>query len=287
MIRFAFDHRAESGAFRLQAEGSLPLGKTTAVFGPSGAGKTTLLRLFAGLEQPRRGRLAFGDEIWLDGRRQVPVQRRGIGMVFQDFALFPQRSVRDNVAFGAGRNGGPLVEELLVLTGLEPYAHQRPATLSGGQRQRVALARALACRPRLLLLDEPLSSLEQALRHELRQMLREMQTRFGFTMVLVSHDLAEVFSLADHVLQFAQGRVTAAGTPAELFLNAPGDRSRCQLHATVLALQPADVLWRVSVQVGQEMVDVLVDAAEARDLTAGQRVVLSAGALSLWPAAEE
>ncbi|MBV8047069.1 MAG: ATP-binding cassette domain-containing protein [Paludibacterium sp.] len=281
MIRFAFDYQAEPGAFHLLAEGALPLGKTTAVFGPSGAGKTTFLRLLAGLERPHKGQLSYGEEIWLDGRRQLPVQQRGIGMVFQDFALFPQRSVRENIAFGAGRHGQPLVEELLALTGLAPHAAQRPASLSGGQRQRVALARALACRPRLLLLDEPLSALDLSLRHELRQMLRDMQGRFAFTTVLVSHDLAEVFSLADHVLQLTQGRVTAQGSPAELFLGAGGDRGRCLLHATVLAVRPADVLWRVSVQVGQELVDVLVSAAEAQALSPGQTVVLSAGALSV------
>ncbi|WP_215782384.1 ABC transporter ATP-binding protein [Paludibacterium sp. B53371] len=285
-MRFDLHHHSPDKRFSLHVEGHCPLGKTTAIFGPSGAGKTTLLRLLAGLETPLADSyLHHGEEIWFDQRQHLPVQRRGIGMVFQDFALFPHLSVRDNLTFGARRQDQALVDSLLDWTGLGSLAGQRPQALSGGQRQRVALARALACRPRLLLLDEPLSALDQTLRLELRQMLRDMQQQLGFTMVLVSHDLAEVFSLADHVLHLSQGRLLAHGTPAALFLPHSDDRSRCQLHGTVLAIRPADVLWRISVQVGQEIVVVLVSAEEAGKLAVGDGVVLSAGALSLWPEA--
>jgi molybdate transport system ATP-binding protein len=284
MIRFEFIKRGRQGGFALDIAAQLPTGSLNALSGPSGSGKTTLLRLLAGLDRPDSGLLEVEGERWFDGRRALPPQQRRVGMVFQDYALFPHLSVRDNIAFGAARGDGALVNELLELTELGALATRRPASLSGGQKQRVALARALACRPRLLLLDEPLSALDHTLRQQLQNMLAEMQNRFQLTTLLVSHDLAEVFRLANHVLQLDQGRLRASGSPAELFLQTAGDDSgRCQLHAEVLAIRPADVMWRLSVLVGGELVDLLVSRSEAEVLRPGQRITLSAGALSPAP----
>lgn len=280
MIDLDIVRRMGHAGFDLQVRARLPDG-LTALFGPSGSGKTTLLRLLAGLDRPDAGRIVVDGEVWFDGRRTLPPQKRRVGMMFQDYALFPHLSVRDNVAFGAGRDNRRLVDELLTLTGLAPLSGRPPATLSGGQKQRVALARALACRPRLLLLDEPLSALDPALRQQLQDMLEDMRRRFDLSILLVSHDLAEVFRLADTVVHLQRGRVQGQASPEQLFLPPAGDRGRCQLHGEVLAIRQADVMWRLTVLVGSEPVDLLVSAQEAKALRVGQRVPLLAGALHL------
>lgn len=284
MIRFSLQKRL-SGAhdFSLDVAATLPAGSFTALTGASGAGKTTLLRLLAGLDRPDAGQLDVAGAPWFGPGRWLAPQRRRIGMVFQDYALFPHLSVRDNVAYGAARGDGALVDELLDLTGLAPLAAIRPARLSGGQRQRVALARAIACRPRLLLLDEALSALDPELRLQLQDEVGALHRRFGLTTVMVSHDLPEVFRLADHVLLLDDGRVAAQGSPAQVYLAGRGGNGRYTLTGHVLALRPADVLWRLTVAVGGELADILITPAEAATLSVGQRVTLSAGALHLAP----
>lgn len=283
MIEFSLQktRRGAHGALLLDVRATLAAGSFTVLSGASGAGKTTLLRLLCGLEQPDSGTLHVNGECWFAHDRLLPVQQRRIGMVFQDYALFPHLSVRDNIAFGAARGDEALVSELIMLCGLSELAKQPPAQLSGGQKQRVALARALASRPQLLLLDEPLSALDHQLRRQLQTMLRDMHQRFSLTTVMVSHDLGEIFAVADQVLQLDNGKIIARGTPADVFLQTQRDSSRVALHGEVLALHAADVMWRVTVLIAGELVDVLLCQNDAAGLVPGQRVRLSAGALQL------
>lgn len=186
--------------FRLQVERELRDGLFLGVSGPSGSGKTTLLRCLAGLERPESGYIADGEEIWFDGSTGifVPPQRRGVGMVFQDYALFPHLSVLANVMYPTGDRQRAL--ELLELTRMSAQAAHFPRELSGGQKQRVALARALARKPDLLLLDEPLSALDEDLRDELGDEIRNIQRRTGITALMVSHSRRELERLCDEVL---------------------------------------------------------------------------------------
>ena len=197
---------------------TLTPGELVALSGPSGAGKTTLLRLLAGLARPDSGFLRVEGQTWYDHTRRqwLPPQRRPLGFVFQDYALFPNMTVRQNLAFAAeGQPDAPqLVAELLDLLELTELAARRPAVLSGGQQQRVALARALARRPRLLLLDEPLSALDQPTRLRLQAALADMHQRFGLTTVLISHDPAEIARLAHRVVELDLGAVRRVGPPA-------------------------------------------------------------------------
>ncbi|MCT2587479.1 ABC transporter ATP-binding protein [Actinophytocola gossypii] len=190
-------------------------GEVLALLGPSGCGKSTLLRAVAGLE-PASGRVCW-DDVDLAG---VPVHRRGFGLVFQDGQLFPHRDVVGNVEFGLRMRGEPRtdrVAELLELVGLTGYERRRVHELSGGEQQRVALARALAPRPRLLLLDEPLSALDRALREQLAMDLARVLETTGSTALVVTHDHDEAFTLADRVAVMRAGRIIQVGEPAEVW----------------------------------------------------------------------
>jgi len=214
------DVRKSYPGFVLRATLEVPLGQTLALLGPSGSGKSTLLRLVAGLETPEAGRITFGDT----DLTPLPPERRGVGLVFQDYALFPHLTVYENIAFGLRErrwNEARIesrVREMLELTHLSPHARKRPEALSGGERQRVALARALAPEPRLLLLDEPLGALDLRLREELLLELRDILRRTTVTALVVTHDQAEAFLLADRVTVLRAGRVVQSGSPEGLYL---------------------------------------------------------------------
>jgi len=194
-------------------------GETAAILGPSGCGKTTLLRLIAGLERPQAGELLFdGDSV-----ADIPAHRRGFGMMFQDFALFPHLDVGQNVAFGL-RGGGrsreartARVTELLETVGLTGFERRRVESLSGGERQRVALARALAPEPRLLMLDEPLGSLDRGLRERLLIELKDVLGRLAIPAIYVTHDQFEAFAIADRLAVMRDGRFVREGTPEAVY----------------------------------------------------------------------
>ena len=201
----------------------VPAGELLCVLGPSGGGKSTLLRVIAGLEEPSAGRVSF------DGRdlAGVPAHERGIGLMFQDYALFPHRNVTENVAFGlrmqgqGSRDVRARVAELLELVGLPGAQERSVSQLSGGEQQRVALARALAPRPRLLMLDEPMGSLDRALRERLPEELRAIFGELGLTVIYVTHDQDEALSVADRVVLLDAGRIVADGTPEALWTRPP------------------------------------------------------------------
>ncbi len=200
---------------------TLESGRIGCLLGPSGCGKTTVLRLIAGFERPHAG------EIWLDDQRvasavaSLPPERRNIGMVFQDYALFPHLNVRDNVAFGlhglSARERARRTAAMLALVNLTEAALALPHELSGGQQQRVALARALAPKPRLLLLDEPFSNLDVELRERLSVEVREILKREGSTAILVTHDQHEAFALADEIGIMHEGRIQQWDNPYNLY----------------------------------------------------------------------
>jgi iron(III) transport system ATP-binding protein len=195
-------------------------GATLALLGPSGCGKTTLLRIIAGLETADAGTVVVGDRTLTGPGQMVPPERRRIGMVFQDWALFPHLSVARNVGFGlprAERKQSPRIDAALELVGLGGMGDRSPSTLSGGQQQRVALARAIAPRPSVLLLDEPFSNLDAALRGQIRTEIHQLLVELGITTVFVTHDQDEAFVLGDTVAVIADGRVVQSGPPAELY----------------------------------------------------------------------
>jgi iron(III) transport system ATP-binding protein len=192
-------------------------GELLCLLGPSGCGKTTALRLIAGLERPDAGTVEVAGRPVAGPQTWVPPERRRVGMVFQDWALFPHLDVRGNVAFGLDGEAVTRVSELLELVRLDGLDHRMPHELSGGQQQRVALARALAPSPDVLLLDEPFSNLDAQLRAELRSEVRRVLRSTGTTAVFVTHDQEEALSIADRVAVMMAGRVRRSGTPYEVY----------------------------------------------------------------------
>jgi iron(III) transport system ATP-binding protein len=248
-------------------------GTIVALLGPSGCGKTTLLRILAGLERPDAGTVVIGDREVTGPRSWVPPERRRVGMVFQDWALFPHMSVERNVGYGIPKRDADRarrIDEALALVGLTGLGDRVPSTLSGGQQQRVALARALAPRPSVLLLDEPFSNLDTSLRVQVRAEVHALLADLGITTVFVTHDQDEAFVLGDHVAVMSGGRIVQAAPPAELYARpaspwvaafvgdanlvdgaASGTSAQTPL-GTVPLLEPAD--GRVRVLVRPEMV---------------------------------
>ncbi|MBS0319118.1 MAG: ABC transporter ATP-binding protein [Proteobacteria bacterium] len=204
---------------------TLERGHVVSLLGPSGSGKTTLLRAVAGLETPWQGSIRIGDHLVFDGagKVDVPAERRNLGLVFQSYALWPHKTIFDNVAYGlklrnvtksdvAGR-----VEEALKQLSLGHLAQRFPHQLSGGQQQRVALARALVYNPPVILLDEPLSNLDAKLREEARAWLRELIVRMQLSALCVTHDQAEALAMSDRILLLNNGRIEQQGTPREMY----------------------------------------------------------------------
>lgn len=200
------------GAATLTVHFELPEYSFTALCGPSGAGKTTVLRTLAGLVTPESGQISLNDQMWLDTEQRInyPPQQRSIGFVFQDYALFPNMTVRENLLFAARQRNDPFADELLSRLRLTAFAARKPQTLSGGQRQRVALARALVRRPTLLLLDEPLAALDARTAQQLREDLAQLHRELGTTTLLVSHNADDIRHLADRILFLEQGQLRDA-----------------------------------------------------------------------------
>lgn len=195
-------------------------GEFVTLLGPSGCGKTTTLRLIAGFEDPDAGTIHIGNQTVAEGGMSLPAEKRRVGMVFQDYALFPHLNTRDNVAFGVqGRkkHKHKRAEQVLKLVGLAGYGDRMPYELSGGQQQRVALARALAPQPDILLLDEPFSNLDAALRVQVRSEVRDILRQTNTTAIFVTHDQEEALSLSDKVAVIFKGKLVQMGSPFELY----------------------------------------------------------------------
>jgi molybdate transport system ATP-binding protein len=212
--RFEKTFRSRAGNFRLRAAGELALGATQGIIGSSGSGKTSLLRILAGLEVPDSGEIHFGSSCWYSSARRifVPPWERGAGLVFQDYALFPNRDAWGNVRYGARSDED--ARAALRLVGMGELSRRRTHELSGGQRQRVAIARSLAAKPRLLLLDEPLSALDEKLRDRLAEELAVLPARAGLTLVVVSHRMSDLVRMGCRVTSVEEARALSDVPPA-------------------------------------------------------------------------
>ena len=247
-----------------------------ALAGESGSGKTTLLRILAGLEKAD-GVITVSETVWQDDRSVLRPQKRGIGFVFQEYALFANMSVQENLLYVAKDHD--LAKHLLVMTDLYELRDRLPATLSGGQKQRVSLCRAMMNRPKLLLMDEPLSALDPLMRVKLQHDILKLHKEFGTTTIMVSHDPSEIYRLADRVIILKQGKVVQDGSPKEVLLKTQGSQ-KFSLTGELLDIVKADVIHIAVVAIGQQIVEVVLDADEAASFVIGERVQVSTKAFS-------
>lgn len=268
--------KAPAGALELDVGFELSKLTTTALFGTSGAGKTSILRMLAGLMEPDSGRIVVSNEIWYDSAKKIniPPQKRKVGFVFQDYALFPMMTVDQNLAYASGSVDSSLLEEVLELMALGDLRTQRPGHLSGGQQQRVAVARALVQRPDILLLDEPLSALDRSMRMKLQEYLLAIQDRFQLTILLVSHDVPEVFRLADRVIKLEDGKIAEDGGPLQVFSN-DAVSGKFQFVGEILSFEKQGLVNIVTLLVATNLVKVVMDDSELGQLRKGDRVILA------------
>jgi molybdate transport system ATP-binding protein len=222
MININIDKRliGGDGPFMLKVSAVVERNELVTIYGPTGAGKSSVIRMLAGLLQPDHGNITVDNHVWFDSDSKVFIQpqHRDIGMVFQDYALFPNMTVRENLEFALAKNqNGKIIGELLEVSNLTNLQDNYPALLSGGQKQRVALTRALVRKPKVLLLDEPLSALDSKMRSGLQDYIIEFHKRFELTTILISHDLQEVLKMSKRVLMLENGQLTEV-TPQQLLV---------------------------------------------------------------------
>ncbi len=224
MIDFALQKTLHTANGEMQLQGNMQIksGQFISLYGSSGAGKTSVLRMLAGFMKPDAGYIKMNEEVWFDASNNINTQpqQRKIGFVFQDYALFPNMNVKENISFALDKKDDKkFVDELLELTGLTTLASRKVQTLSGGQKQRVALARAIATKPLLLLLDEPLSAIDNTMRYQLQTTLFEIHHRFNLTTILVSHDMDEIIKLSDKIIHLEHGTMQQHTMPATFFMS--------------------------------------------------------------------
>ena len=274
--------KSSAGQMNLNVQIKLEEGKLITIYGKSGAGKSTLLMLLAGLMDPEKGYVKVGGEIWTDTDRKIVLapQKRKIGFVFQEYALFPNMTVRENLLF-AQEKGQPssIVDQLVEIIDLGQLQNREPNTLSGGQKQRVALARALVRKPRLLLLDEPLSALDHEMRLRLQSYILKAHREFGLTTLLISHDVSEIIRLSDFMIELDQGQIIRQGDPANLFTH---DRvnAKFQFTGEIISMVKQDFIVIVTVLIGKDLVKVIANDQEAEALEIGDKVLIASKAFN-------
>lgn len=264
------------GTMDLDVDLTIAKGDFVALAGQSGSGKTTLLRILAGLEEAS-GTLRIDDEVWMDDNTLLPVQKRNIGFVFQDYALFPNMSVEENLLFV--NKDKHLAQHLLEMTELDTLKNRLPNTLSGGQKQRVSLCRAMMNRPKLLLMDEPLSALDPVMRTKLQNEILSLHKEFGTTTIMVSHDPSEIYRLASRVIVLNFGEIINDGLPKDILLKTRGSQ-KFSFEGELLDIIKVDVVYVAVVSIGQQLVEIVISSEEAKQLQIGQRVDVSTKAFA-------
>jgi len=265
-----------NGEMLLDVDLQIEEGTFLALSGKSGSGKTSLLRVLAGLESAK-GEINVGGKVWLKDEKALAPQKRETGYVFQDYALFPNMTVEENLLFV---NKDPaLAKELLEMTELSDMKTRLPNRLSGGQQQRVALCRAMMKRPKLLLMDEPLSALDPVMRSKLQEEILRLHHTFGTTTIMVSHDPSEIYRLASRVVVLEDGEVINDGSPKEVLLKTQGSQ-KFSFEGELLDITKVDVIYVAIVSIGQQLVEVVVSSQEAQKLKVGQRVTVSTKAFA-------
>ncbi|MDD2652201.1 MAG: ATP-binding cassette domain-containing protein [Sulfurimonas sp.] len=270
------------GEIVLEVNKEIHDGDFLTLFGKSGSGKTTLLRIIAGLETPQSGTIVVDGVVWFDSAKNInlPPQKRNVGFVFQDYALFPNMSVRQNLEFALkDKKETKKVDEILEIMEIQNLSSMKPDHLSGGQKQRIAVARSLMNGPKILLLDEPLSALDSSMRLKLQEELASVHKKFGITSILVSHDISEVFKLSNRVFKISSGSITDDGSPAKVFAN-QNLSGKFKIVGEILSIEKNDILYIVKVLSHNEIIKITATQKDIKNLNIGDKVLLSSKAFN-------
>jgi molybdate transport system ATP-binding protein len=265
-----------SGVLMLDINCEIENNSFISLYGPSGAGKTSLLRMLAGFMKPDSGFIKVNDEIWFDSENKinVPPEKRVTGFVFQDYALFPNMNVQQNISFALGKTqSGKTVDDLMELMGLTGLRNKRIQQLSGGQQQRVALARALVRKPKLLLLDEPLSAIDMEMRINLQETLLAIHSLYKITTIIVSHQADEIVKLTSKTIYLKQGTVLKYSSPVELFLDESLESA--SFRATFLFAEKYETKIEVTALVGDQIIKFIGTENNCKDLQKGDIIIVS------------
>ena len=265
-----------TGVMTLEADFTVEHGEFVTLFGKSGAGKTTILRMIAGLTAPDEGVIIVDGKVWFDHQKKINlnVQKRDIGFVFQENTLFAHMSVRANLEFAlANKKEKSRVDEMLELVDLRGLSERKPNQLSGGEKQRVAFLRAFMRKPKIFLLDEPFASLDIAMRLKLQDEMTCLYKKFDATVILVSHDLSEVFKLSNRVLVLDEGRIVKSGEPSRIF--ASGHVSgKFKFVGEIIAIKRAGIVNILTVLIGNQGTQVVSTDEEIKDLKVGDKILV-------------
>lgn len=270
------DLHGSNGLMKLEINLEIKEGEFLAISGLSGSGKTTLLRILAGLEEAE-GFISVNNEIWLDKEFKLKVQKRGIGFVFQDYALFSNMSILENLLYV--KKDKDLANKLLSMTRLKELENRMPITLSGGQKQRVALCRALMSKPKLLLLDEPLSALDYKMREKLQKDILSFHKEFNLTTIMVSHDVSEIYKLSSKLIVLENGRIINEGNAKDILLKTQGSQ-KFSFEGEILEIKKVDVIYIAVISISQQLVEVVITKEEASILKVSQKITLGTKAFS-------
>jgi molybdate transport system ATP-binding protein len=268
--------QATFGQMELDVSFHIKKNSLTTIYGESGAGKTSILRMISGLMDPDDGLIVINDKTWYEASKGInlPAQKRKTGYVFQDYALFPNMTVKENLLYALDRGqDNRIISELLDIIELKSLENRHADTLSGGQKQRVSLARALVRQPEILLLDEPLSALDESIRSKLQDFILKVHEKYNLTTILVSHDLPEIFKLSDQILFLNKGKIERSGPPSDIFLSKKIS-GKYRFTGTIIEKSKNDVVYVMGVLVGNNLVKVIATEEEASNLDLGDRVMV-------------
>jgi len=261
-----------SGKMTLDIDIEVEEGNFIAIAGESGAGKSTLLRVLAGLEEAT-GEIEISNRVWLSRDMVLATQKRNIGFVFQDYALFENMTIEDNLLFVT--KDRELADHLLSITKLQELKDRFPNSLSGGQKQRVALCRALMNRPKLLLMDEPLSALDPTMRKKLQNEIAILHKEFKTTTIMVSHDPSEIYHLASRVIVLKNGKIVDDGTPKDILLKKEKTKN-LSFEGEVLDIIKTDNKNIAIIAIGQQLIETVIDQYRIKNINIGDIVIVEA-----------
>lgn len=269
--------QSASGTMQLEVAFNLKEGDLVTLYGNSGAGKTTILKIISGLLAPDTGLISMGNKKWLDTSKKINIspQKRNIGFVFQEYALFPNMSVKENLEFALGKQGDKKrIDELIEIVDIGDMQNRNPNTLSGGQKQRLALARALVQKPKLLLLDEPLSALDYQMRIKLQQYILKVHKEFKLTTVLISHDLSEIIKMSDYLYEIDHGKIVNQGMPSNIF-NRNNKEGEFSLIGEIISINEVKNQINLTILIGHNILRLAHDPRKDGRLKAGDKIRIS------------